>query len=302
MSRPSTAFGARNFTSQCHQDAWAYDNVFHPLLAAGATNDVAAPTFVEFGARDGKRNSNSYFFEKSLGWRGLLVEAGSDDIAALRRNRHCIFNGKSSCLLGGVADDDGTILHHKTYCTGAYRSCRAEERVIVSGTNVSAELAARKGMTAVKSITLNGTLSALGMTRVGLLSADCEGCEWGALSTFDFARWMPQLVVLELQAHGLAQKQAATAKLKERLYSFGYHSLKTGTSNKDLDAYFISDDVRHRLPPPCLDHLGCTAKSERSRRSSVPRGANSNTLDAKEHEHECLTRGEWVRVRPSVRP
>ena len=74
-ARPSTSFGARNFTSQCHQDAWAYDNVFHPLLAAGATNDVAAPTFVEFGARDGKRNSNSYFFEKSLGWRGLLVEA-----------------------------------------------------------------------------------------------------------------------------------------------------------------------------------------------------------------------------------
>ena len=32
-------------------------------------------TFVEFGARNGVDHSNTLYFERALGWRGILVEA-----------------------------------------------------------------------------------------------------------------------------------------------------------------------------------------------------------------------------------
>ena len=50
--RPSFTFPRSSFLSQCRQDRWAFDNVFSPL------GSLAINTFVEFGARDGRRNSN----------------------------------------------------------------------------------------------------------------------------------------------------------------------------------------------------------------------------------------------------
>ena len=46
--------------------------------------------FVEAGAADGERFSNSLFFDKSRGWSGLLVEANPELYSTLmEKNRHC---------------------------------------------------------------------------------------------------------------------------------------------------------------------------------------------------------------------
>jgi hypothetical protein len=39
------------------------------------------------GARDGKKHSNTYFFEKQLGWRGMLFEGDPSQLPNLRQNR-----------------------------------------------------------------------------------------------------------------------------------------------------------------------------------------------------------------------
>ena len=44
-------------------------------------------TFIEMGALDGKGYSNSWFFEKSLGWRGLLIEPDPTMFPHILRNR-----------------------------------------------------------------------------------------------------------------------------------------------------------------------------------------------------------------------
>ena len=46
--------------------------------------------FIEAGANDGRRQSNSYFLEKKRGWRGLLVE-GIPDL-----HRQCVKNRPAS--------------------------------------------------------------------------------------------------------------------------------------------------------------------------------------------------------------
>src|SRR5262245_53916520 len=43
--------------------------------------------FVEAGANDGIRQSNTYWFERFRGWRGILVEGVPELVAAARRNR-----------------------------------------------------------------------------------------------------------------------------------------------------------------------------------------------------------------------
>ena len=58
--------------------------------------------FVEFGARDGWRESNTYFFEKSLGWRGLLLEADPRQVMQLHANR------KASVIVEGAVCPSGS--------------------------------------------------------------------------------------------------------------------------------------------------------------------------------------------------
>lgn len=255
--RPSFTFPRSSFLSQCRQDRWAFDNVFNPL------GSLAINTFVEFGARDGRRNSNSFFFEKSLGWSGLLLEAGIDDIPALRKNRKCRFEGQDSCVHAGVAAVDGESLLHQTFCGSANRTrkCRSDERLILNGS----EARGLPGVRQVPSVSLNATLSRLGMRGVGLLSADCEGCEWDALSGFDWARFAPQLVIVERSIpprlrDASARHETTYARLRRLLYSYGYLEL-LHTPKHTLDGYFVSKAVvdSGRLPQsPCMSpDFGC---------------------------------------------
>lgn len=72
------------WTSQAGQDRYVYDqfvNVPNALLRCNGG------VFVEFGARNGIEHSNTYFFEKVLGWKGLLFEADPKEHPLLRRNR-----------------------------------------------------------------------------------------------------------------------------------------------------------------------------------------------------------------------
>lgn len=53
------------FRAQKGQDRYVYSTFFKDMDGPGI--------FVEFGGRDGIMDSNTYFFEKALGWKGLLV-------------------------------------------------------------------------------------------------------------------------------------------------------------------------------------------------------------------------------------
>lgn len=49
--------------------------------------DVRNGTFVEVGAFDGKRDSMSLFFEKNLGWSGILIEGATPNARLLRKTK-----------------------------------------------------------------------------------------------------------------------------------------------------------------------------------------------------------------------
>lgn len=68
------------YKSQSFQDI-----VLDRWMFEGARDGV----FVDIGAADGVSFSNSYFFEKERGWRGLCIEPNREDFARLERNREC---------------------------------------------------------------------------------------------------------------------------------------------------------------------------------------------------------------------
>ena len=44
--------------------------------------------FVELGANDGLRESNTYYFEKNLNWKGILIEPVSKNFEKCKKNRY----------------------------------------------------------------------------------------------------------------------------------------------------------------------------------------------------------------------
>lgn len=80
--RPFTEYDPDFFTAQNGQDKYMYIKHFQrrpELLGKGV--------FVEFGARNGLKHSNTYFFEKALGWMGVMVEADVREYPTLPVNR-----------------------------------------------------------------------------------------------------------------------------------------------------------------------------------------------------------------------
>ena len=59
--------------------------------------------FVDVGAFDGELGSNTYFFEKTLGWQGAAFEPNPPEFASLSRNRSC------RTICGCAYDRDGEV-------------------------------------------------------------------------------------------------------------------------------------------------------------------------------------------------
>jgi FkbM family methyltransferase len=91
------------FFSRSGEDQFLFERFFRGKRAG---------TFVEVGAYDGEQASNSLFFERFLGWRGLCIEPQPAAFAQLvkRRRCHCEqvcvadYEGEGRLLLSGASD------------------------------------------------------------------------------------------------------------------------------------------------------------------------------------------------------
>ena len=67
--------------------------------------------FIEMGANDGIRQSNTYYFEKKLNWKGILIEPNKENFLKCKKNRSkgnkfyqvaCVENDKKKILLCSI--------------------------------------------------------------------------------------------------------------------------------------------------------------------------------------------------------
>ena len=62
--------------------------------------DIDNGYFVELGANDGVNQSNTLFFERFRGWKGILIEPFQSNFAELIRNRSSINFFKNAACVG----------------------------------------------------------------------------------------------------------------------------------------------------------------------------------------------------------
>ena len=110
----------KDFHSQYGQDYLVYTRYF--------TQNPRSGTFIDFGAHDGITFSNTCFFERVLGWSGILVEPNPNVFSKLQKNRDTIsinvgVGPKEGVRLCGLEDYDAALAFAKKRSQIVATSC-----------------------------------------------------------------------------------------------------------------------------------------------------------------------------------
>lgn len=154
--------------------------------------------FVEAGANNGLRQSNTAYLEFYRGWRGVLVEPIPELANECRKNRpHATVE---QCAL--VERDSQLTNVEMTYCNlmsivkGSFGSQEADDAHIGRGIKFLAPDDQPRSYS-VPTVTLDELFKKNSVGRVDLLSLDVEGYEAQALSGINFDRLAPFWILVE---------------------------------------------------------------------------------------------------------
>ena len=196
--------------SQSHEDEWLWSTIFEKIPPSEQVNGF----FVELGALDGITFSNSIWFEKALGWRGILIEGHPDNSANLVRNSRsdgprsgAVAFANSICSLT-ESNNAGTL----TFTSSGAAVGAATE--VASEAFLRAHHGAEKlGTKPVDCVPLQLLLDTTGVLDIDLLSLDVEGAELLVLKTLDFSVSNIKVVLVELDNHDPVKDQSVRSLL-----------------------------------------------------------------------------------------
>jgi len=195
--------------------------------------------FVEIGCAWPIKNSNTYYLEKQLGWRGIGVDGLPDFARAWSEAR------PQSTFLNFLVTDRSDELE-SFYKVGVWGLSTAEKDV-AKDLNVVDEIE-------VPGITLDDLLERQGVKEIDFLSIDVEGHQSSVLAGFDLARWKPKLVCIE--DDGLL----SIPWFKERGY-------------EPIERYRFRDVVNWWFAPKDEARAANARETERGREAAAKRGA-----------------------------
>ena len=154
--------------------------------------------FIEAGANDGYRQSNTYYLERFKGWQGVLVEGIPQlyqECVAQRHNSQ-VFN----CAL--VADDFQEPSVTMKYANlmsivdGALKSEAGDRQHLEKAAKYQHDVNRSYDVT-VPARTLTSILDEVGVTEIDLLSLDVEGFELKVLKGLNFNKYQPKYMLIE---------------------------------------------------------------------------------------------------------
>jgi len=180
--------------------------------------DFDGGIFVEAGANDGVKQSNTLHFETCRGWHGLLVEPVPELArkCRIRRPRSIV---EAVALVAPMEAGRPVTLRYADLMSvikGGMKTAEEEQKHVEAGIKVQ-ELPNTFEIE-VPSATLSGLFDKHGISQVHLLSLDLEGYERKALEGLDFSRHRPQFILVEARYRDeIEQYLAPYYELKEEL-------------------------------------------------------------------------------------
>ncbi len=146
--------------------------------------------YVEVGALDGEYLSNTYYFEKELGWRGVLVEPNPTQAALCRTHRPASIVAQFAAVAPG---HEGTVTLGVTEGDEGYSTLspnRTYSRILSERDLVPTPVD-------VQATTLDRILDDAGLPSIDFMTIDVEGHELEALRGMDLGRWRPTVLLIE---------------------------------------------------------------------------------------------------------
>lgn len=159
----------KTFYSQFGEDRWIYENIIKESYGV----------FVDVGAGDPKKLSNSYFFEK-LGWDVLCIDADHRQVERLKKERKNVVR---------AVVYDSTPAYFKEERLDLSRICKTNE-------DKSIKIATK---------TLESILKENSIGKIDILSIDVEGSEINVLKSFDIRKHSPEVMIIEFNTLGIAR-------------------------------------------------------------------------------------------------
>jgi len=169
------------FFGQFGEVEWVVKNL--PLPGCGY--------FVEVGACDGVELSNTCYFERTMGWKGLLVEPDPRSVSKILRQRTCLLDTRAAGRRAGTASFG---LHSDPAWSGI-------DRPVPGGTRLDVVVAS------LTQILLDHSAPPV----IDLLSIDTEGTELDVWAGLDKSLFRPTIVIVEFDTAELKRDPAGVA-------------------------------------------------------------------------------------------
>jgi len=179
------------FHSQFGQDRFVYETFFR---------NAAGGVFFEAGIAGGEQISNTLFFERQLGWSGLLVEANPIAAERARASR------RATVVTCALADTEEPMLFIEANLLGGLLRFMPPQQIrLIERTGANPAHRPIFKLSWVDGKRLDTVLLENGISAVDYFSLDIEGGEPAAMSTLDFAKVHVKVMTIEAKGPNEAQ-------------------------------------------------------------------------------------------------